>query len=341
MQFPDHEWELDSPERQGVDTAKLNAAVEFLRTRFPTTGGNREVAVIRNGAMIWAGDDIGRVHSIWSVTKSFTSTVLGLLIDDGRCSLDTLACSILPELKTHYPTATLGHFAAMTSGYRSANPSADERLGDSATPFDPAPPKSAPGEMYAYRNDAANEFGNILTHLAGRSMYDVVNERLCTPIGFEDWQWRELATVDGLAVNGGAGRPAIYMSASQLARVGLLFLNRGVWKERRIISDAWIDAATRVQVASTLPYDGGPVDGRGAYGLMWWANGVCAGGGVRIPHAPPRTFWAYGLNNNACFVIPEWNMIVARGATSGGYEDAVYEIWDAFFRLLAEAIDAG
>ena len=74
--------------------------------------------VIRHGRVIWEGDDTRKVHGTWSLTKTFTSTVLGLLIDEGRCSLETSAADFVSSMRLNYPGVTLRHFATMTSGYR-------------------------------------------------------------------------------------------------------------------------------------------------------------------------------------------------------------------------------
>ena len=75
--------------------------------------GVRELVIIRNGYLIWEGEDVDKVHGVWSCTKSFTSTVLGLPIDDGKCTLETKAAEILSELAKNYPELTLEHFTTM------------------------------------------------------------------------------------------------------------------------------------------------------------------------------------------------------------------------------------
>jgi len=78
------------------------------------------VFIVRNGWAIWQGPECDRDFPIFSATKSFTSTMLGLLIDDGRVTLDTFAQKFEPVLAEQYPNVTLRHFATMTSGYDSA-----------------------------------------------------------------------------------------------------------------------------------------------------------------------------------------------------------------------------
>lgn len=172
MIFPGETWEEATPESQGIDTEKLERAIARLESETGRDGA-RELVVIRNGRLIWKGDNIDHVHGIWSCTKSFTSTVLGLLIEDGKCTLDTRAASFLPALKSHYSDVTFRHFTTMTSGYRAIGDEATGGYthGPSATPFTPDPkPLFEPGSAYAYWDSAMNEFANGLTRVAGEEL---------------------------------------------------------------------------------------------------------------------------------------------------------------------------
>jgi CubicO group peptidase (beta-lactamase class C family) len=115
MVFPGEQWELASAESQGIDAEKLDEAVRWLHGNVPRDGVKRLV-IVRNGRMIWRGREADRRQRMWSVTKAFTSTAQGLLTDDGKCTLDTLAKKYRPKLARHYPTVTLRHLATMTSG---------------------------------------------------------------------------------------------------------------------------------------------------------------------------------------------------------------------------------
>jgi CubicO group peptidase (beta-lactamase class C family) len=99
--FPGAAWQQATPESQGVDSAKLQAAVDYLREAAGREGVKRMV-IVRNGRMIWRGPEADKPQGVWSVTKAFTSTAHGLLIEDGKCSLDTLAKDFDPELAEFY-----------------------------------------------------------------------------------------------------------------------------------------------------------------------------------------------------------------------------------------------
>ncbi|HRZ94752.1 MAG TPA: serine hydrolase, partial [Candidatus Paceibacterota bacterium] len=312
--FPGARWQEAAPESQGVDARKLEDGIALLG-RTVGANGVRELVIIRDGRMIWKGDDIDKRHGVWSMTKSFTSTVLGLLIEDGQCTLDTRVANVLPVLKAQYPDATLRHFTTMTSGYRAVGDetTGSYKHGPSSTPFlpNPNPLFKPPGTRYAYWDSAMNTLGLALTKIAGEPIEDLFRRRIADPIGMKDWDWGDYATVDGIVVNGGSGNGSkhIFITAREMARFGLLFLHKGSWSGRQLVSADWIAEATRVQVPASMPWahPESDIDGRGVYGFNWWRNGIKPDGARAFPSAPEGMFWASGHNNNRCFVIPEWD----------------------------------
>ena len=317
--WPGETWQTASPESQGVDSAKLNQAMSYLASKCGSHGTDQAV-VIRNGYMIWKGSDIDNSHNVWSASKSFTSTVLGLLIDDGKCTLDTYAKDYVSSLSSQYSGVKLRHFATMTSGYAASSNC------QSSEPFEPASPQFSPGSKFKYCDDAMNEFANVLTRIAGEDIESFFKDRIADPIGMNDakWDWDDWGTIDGMVVNGGAGNKGkgIHISARELARFGLLFLNRGNWNGRQLISASWADRATSVQVPSSLPGS----DGRYCYN--WWRLS-----GTEVP-----TYMASGYNNNKCIVIRDWDMVVVRLGKDGSIDKSIYA---TFLGAIEDALDSG
>jgi CubicO group peptidase (beta-lactamase class C family) len=345
MTFPKKDWAEATPAAVGVDAAGLADALRFLAEH---TGkdATHETVVIRRGFQIWRGDRADRMHGVWSVTKSFTSACLGLLVADGKCTPDTPAAQAVPALAEHYGGVTLRHFATMTSGYRAAGdePRGSYVHGPSPTPFDPSPQPlfAPPGSKYAYWDSAMNMFALVLTRLAGEPLEDLFRRRVAEPIGMNasQWDWGDFGPVGGgPVVNGGSGNANrhVRITPTELARLGHLYLNRGAWNGRQVLPAAWVDEATRVHVAADLPWaqPESKIDGRGVYGLNWWINGAGPDGKRRWPDAPPRTFCAAGFNNNRCFVVPEWEMVVVRMGLDGDADEAG---WNGFFARLAKAV---
>jgi len=283
MVFPGDDWAVGTPASQGVIEAGLSAALGYLGAALDDHGGIGTVFIVRNGYVVHTGPASDKEHQIYSATKSFVSTVLGLLIQDGKVSLETSAAKLEPALAEHYSGVTLRHFATMTSGYDSVGGSYEfdaQGRGDSWNPGPPAPPIFPPGTKFRYWDDAMSQFGNVLTKAAGQPLDQVFKSRVADPIGMTRWRWTQHDTPTG-----------------------------------RILS----------------------------YGFNWWVNGIKPDGQRLWPGAPPRTYYANGLHNNVCIVVPEWNLVLAR--TNGGRKDGsantpakVDEIWSGFFGRLASAI---
>jgi CubicO group peptidase (beta-lactamase class C family) len=346
--FPGKDWEAVKPEAEGLDPAKLDAAVEHLKTN-AGKDGVKELVIARRGRVVWQGESTDKVHGVWSCTKSFTSTALGLLIDDKKCELDTKAAEIVPELKDLYPAVTLRHFTTMTSGYRAEGddrPKGGYLHGPTDTPFVPMEPLFKPGEKYAYWDSAMNEFALVLTTIAGEPLEALLKRRVMDPIGVnaERWKWGERKAPAGvkLKVNSGSGNGGghVQISARELARLGHLFLNDGAWDGKQLVGKAWVEQACAVQVPAKIP-DGFPksnIAGSGCYGFNWWVNGEKPDGKRKWPGATDRTYAALGHNNNMLFVIPESQMVIVRL----GLDQADRKITDGevgeFLRRVKEAI---
>lgn len=151
--FPEVDWEEAFPESLGIDSSELKLAIDYLAYQLADTGGLSEFIIIRSGYLIARGNDIDRKHNIWSVTKTFASTALGLLIDDGKCSLDTFAKDYEPLLGEYYSAVKLRHFANMTSGYdavgyRETHAHTNGRGDWGPDPYDPDTPLFAPGTKF-------------------------------------------------------------------------------------------------------------------------------------------------------------------------------------------------
>lgn len=336
MVFPEAEWAHGTPESQGIDAAKLELALEFLASHCKDDGLS-ELMLIRNGVCIYEGENTKKVHNIWSCSKSFTSTALGLLIADGMCDLGTKACSIDESLKPLYPNATLRHFATMSSGFSAQGRSRwnDENSDWSKTPYLPDTPHFEPGTAFAYWDEAQMMLGRLLTRVAKRTLRDYLQERVFDPINMGKVKWGIEGEIDGIPICNGCTN--VEINAQQFARFGHLYLNRGNWNGQQLIPAEWVDAATSVQVPVTIPVgdtDRKNVKGSGSYGFNWWVNG----GLTPLPDAPPKTYYASGLNHNVCVVVPEWNLVIVRMGVDGNPEFGKHNVYNGFLKKLRAAL---
>jgi CubicO group peptidase (beta-lactamase class C family) len=292
--------------------------------------------------MIWKGQEADRKQRVWSVTKAFTSTAHGLLSDDGKCALNTLAKDYNPKLAEYYPAVTLRHLATMTSGIDGDGGSYDcddQGRCDANSLVDLLPQFFPPGTRYQYWDEATQQYGYVLTQIAGEPLPELLQRRILGPIGIGGVSWQSDETEKVLNWTGG-----LEISASDLARFGHLFLNRGKWQGKQLVSAEWVDAATSVQVPPTIP-DALPTStrqGSGVYGYHWWPNGIRPDGTIRWPDAPHGTYGRSGHNNNDLVILPAWNIVIVRlgldGQRNTGGFPIANAVYNGFFKRVAEAI---
>jgi CubicO group peptidase (beta-lactamase class C family) len=353
--FPGDAWQNATPESQGIDSAKLHEALNYLHANAGGVGTD-ETVIVRNGYLIWEGLGANNVHEIYSCTKTFTSTVLGLLATEGILTVDDYAVKYMPSLDDKYPEYAqikLSHLATMTSGY-------DSIMGDGWKFYEtdrqkhheyvlkfttPGPPLFAAGTSFKYHDPAVHILGYILTKAAGEPLEQIFKEQVANPIGMKHFTWSNYGDRDGILFNNPAGTPGenqggIYSSPRDLARYGLLYLNKGNWNGTQLLDASFVERAisTRVPADVKTRY----YDLTGRYGFFWWTNGIKADGTRPWPSAPPKTFTAHGAGRNFIFVIPEWRLVLVRlSPAPGGHTGtgSVREgVWEAFFSRLKGAI---
>lgn len=188
-----------------------------------------------------------------------------------------------------------------------------------------------------------NMFGLTLTRIAGEPMEQLFKRRIADPMGMNAnvWDWGDYATIDGVVVNGGSGNGGkhVMISACEIARLGHLYLNKGNWSGRQLISREWVESATSPQVPSDLPWahPESNFDGRGVYGFNWWTNGIKPDGQRKWPDVPASTFAALGHNNNGLFVIPDWQLVIARLGLDEKDRKIGDADWSMFLKKVGEA----
>jgi len=338
MAFPGEAWDEVRPESQNVDSTKLTAAVDYLRDHSGRNGVKRLI-IIRNGRSIWKGPEADVRQRVWSVTKAFTSTAHGLLIEDGKCTLETPAWKYNPkDLGEYYRGVTLRHLATMTSGYDGVGGSYDfddRHRGDQNAFVGPLPPFFAPGTKYQYWDEATQQYGYVLTQIAGEPLHDYLRRRVLAPIGITGTELQPDST--GKVPNWTGG---LVISASDLARFGHLFLNEGNWAGKQLVPASWVREATRVQVPPSIPnaLESSDRKGSGVYGYHWWPNGITPEGKRRWPDAPIGTYSRSGHNNNDLFVIPAWKMVTVRLGLDQQEDDITTAEYNVFLKMIGEAI---
>ena len=327
------------PSIVNVDEKQLNKALQYLESKC-FDDGIEQVLVIRDNRIIYQGSEVDVSHNIWSCSKSFTSTVAGLMLHEKRIALDDVVSDYDPSLREKYSKVTFRHFLTMTSGYSGKGRSRwnDENADWSWTPYDPDDPHFLPGSQFEYWDEAQMQLGRLLTLVLGRSMKEYLDEWVMGHMDFGDWEWHEEKDIGGIPINNGCTN--VHVNARQLAKMGILFLNRGKWDGKQLVPKQWCVAATEVQVPSSIPVypgDRANLKGSGSYGFNWWVNSH--DGLSKMPDTALNAAYMSGFNHNVCFIIPEWNMVVVRMGTDGNPPEGKHVVWNEFFKILGKGIE--
>jgi CubicO group peptidase (beta-lactamase class C family) len=242
--------------------------------------------------------DVARTVNVRSVRKSVLSALYGIGVAEGRIDLNRTLADLgiqdnEPRLTAAEREATIRDLLMSRSGvYHGA---AYEAPGMAAA----RPPRGshARGEFWYYNNWDFNALGTIYTRLTGESIFEAFDRRIAGPIGMEDYQ----GSRDGQLVYESVSRHPAYvmlMSARDLARLGLLYLNDGMWAGKQVIPSSWVWESTKRWSDASF--------GLG-YGYMWWDLPSSLGMGG-------RGFAALGHGGQAVAVIPSRRLVVAHTA---------------------------
>lgn len=244
--------------------------------------------------------DADSPHRMYSVTKSFTSSAVGLAVADGRLTVKDRVVDLFPELipdpvDPHLGELRVEHLLTMSAqhGMVAGPGTATARPVPSVAGFLAEPMSLRPGTRFDYSNGCSYLLAAIVERVTGERLADFLRRRLFAPLGIAASHW--VCSPEGVA-NGGWG---LHLTARELARLGQLYLQGGIWEGTRILSEAWIAEATGKRVESWG--NAGMPDWRQGYGYQFW----------RGRHGSYR---ADGLLGQFCVVLPALDALVVTTA---------------------------
>jgi CubicO group peptidase (beta-lactamase class C family) len=263
------------------------------------------------GDTLW---DASMPHYVASVTKSMTSAAVGIALADHSVSVDSTVRDLIPNYRNRFfglreTGITVRHLLTMTGGHDWDEWNTDDltqmwRSGQDFIHFALAPAMAHdPGTFWRYNSGEANVLMGVVDALSGDAA-GFIQERLFDPLEIGDYEWRTQP--------GGLPEAAarLFMRPRDLAKVGRLYLNRGLWNGEQVIPEAWVDSSLAVQV-STRPLT------EWDYGYLWWARTVdYTQDGVRRTQ---QYFAAEGDGGNLIAVFPGLDLAVV--VTQGNYSD--------------------
>lgn len=254
------------PEEVGMNGESLLA---FLKEASATRMGNtHSVIVLSHGKCVFeasrAGYATNMPHATFSMCKTVTGLAVGMLIDDGKLSLTSPVISFFPEYKAKLAKSKIGqlrifHLLEMSTGspYNEAGVVGSDSYLRS---YFETPLRTEPGAVFSYNSMNSYILAAIITRIAERSLTDLLTERLFDPLGISSHFWE--TSSDGIE-KGGWG---LYLSPRAMAKIGQLFVTRGLWEGQRIISEEFL--ALMCEKHMSVPASIGVFD----YGYHIWRH---------------------------------------------------------------------
>lgn len=294
----------------------------------------RGIMVLRGGKVI--GEKYWHpYHSedkvwVYSLSKNFTATAVGLAVDEGLLSLDDKVISFFPNkcpenISDNLAAMRLRDLLSMTAGHHE-----DTMMhlmlspdGDWIKSFLSLPVEHKPGTWFRYNSGASFMAMAILEKIAEENVLNYLAPRLFEPMGFDDVMWDETPT--GIAT-GGWG---IMVRLEDAAKLGLLYLNRGVYDGRRILSENWVEQATQKQADNSENPDNEGLDWRQGYGFQFW----------RCRHGAYRGDGAYG---QFLITLPQQDAVIAIMSETfdmAALQDVVWDVLLPAFDTVSSTIE--
>ena len=325
--WPTAGWRTAAPAEQGMDPAVLDDLATQVPDNYPQV---RSVLVVRHGYLVyeryWQGVEASDGHDVRSVTKSFTSALVGIALGDGKLKgLDQTVGELLAD---HLPAnadprlrqVTVEQLLTMTSGLAGD----DSSLGGDDQLFDRMLQsrdwvrhilsrrlETTPGESWAYSSASSHLLSAIVADATGQSTLAFARAKLFAPLGIaaddaleptvRHWppSPAELEAYERAPVAwprdpqgyhvGGVG---LRLPARELAKLGYLYLNKGLWDGTQVVPADYVAASTRPQ--------SDPSRGPGDYGYQWWVTNETG----------HDSFRAMGFGGQVIQVIPELDLVV-------------------------------
>jgi CubicO group peptidase (beta-lactamase class C family) len=327
-------WETIGPEEAGFDAGRLQAAVDFARSRAVTepadlhavitahfaprepgfrilgptgTRAGDSGMILRHGRVVAQWGDTRRVEMTFSVTKSYLSTLAALALADGL--IEDLQDPVADYVTggqfegEHNGAITWHHLLNQSSDWSGTLWDVPD-WADRPEGNDPANrPLLPPGSRYKYNDVRVNLLALSLLEVFREPLPQVLRRRIMDPIGASrTWRWHgyenSWVDLDGLRVQsvsgGGHFGGGMFISTEDHARFGLLFLRAGRWGGTQLFPPEWLET-----IRHTAP-------DRPDYGYLWWLNTDR----TRIPAAPERAFSAAGFEGHYIYIDEQHDLVV-------------------------------
>ena len=303
-----------TPEAQGVSSQAIREYVEASDNAIHTM---HSFMLVRHGHVIaegwWKPEAADKPHVLWSLSKSFNSTAVGLAIEEGKFGLDDPVLKFFPGDAPADPSDNLKAMRVRDlltmSGGHDAEPKFSIEAGPSVREFLAHPVTHKPGTYFRYNTPGSYTLSAIVTKTTGKSVLDYLKPRLFEPLGIDHPEWGSSA--EGYSF-GGYG---LSVCTEDIAKFGQLYLQKGKWNGRQLIPEKWVEAATSKQVENDKAPSGKNPDWRQGYGFQFW----------RCQH---NAYRGDGRDGQICLVLPELDAVIAITAQTSQMQTELDLVWE-------------
>lgn len=319
--WPTDGWTRSTPAEQRLDPNPLDDLVGLMR-QGKTYPNLHSLLIVRNGYLVleeyFGGYHADSLHTLQSVSKSFTSAMMGIAIDQGRIrGVEEKILDFFPDIRDiqnlddRKRSIKLKDLLTMRSGtdyHEGYDGSPHDRLNHLDEGWDRfylnRPMVSRPGSRFQYDSGGVILMSAILRNRTGMHADGFADRYLFPPLGISKRKW--FKNEEGHPHTGGG----MYLLPRDMAKFGLLYLRSGQWEDRQVVPAWWVEASFKKHVLFSDRRGGHDI----GYGYLWWILEADPGGSGDI-----NIFAAKGFMGQYIFVIPEHDMVVVvtGGARSG------------------------
>jgi CubicO group peptidase (beta-lactamase class C family) len=302
-----------SPEAEGVDSAGVLSLIDALEKNINAV---HSIMLLRHGKVVaegwWAPYVADDAHILYSVTKSFTSTAVGLAEQEGLLSINDKVLSFFPDLAPAEPAPQMKamrirDLLKMTSGHQNdtidrlrATPDGQWRRTFLATAVE-----HKPGTHFVYNSGGSYMLSAIVQKVSGQTLDSYLQSRLFEPLGISQHPWG--LSSEGIALGDGG----LSLTTESVAKFGQLYLQKGVWNGTRVLSEKWVELATSRETSNGSDPDS---DWDAGYGFQFWRNKTTG-------------YRADGALGQFSFVLPEYDVVLAITSGTSNTKGIMNTVW--------------
>ena len=323
-----HALPRSTPEAEGVASPGIQA---FLDAVAGTKQELHSLIVVRHGRIVaegwWSPYAPELRHTMYSMSKSFTSTAVGLAVADGKLSVEDKVTSFFPDdlpaqVSDNLAALQVKHLLTMSAGHEKEPTFAVVKEENWVRAFLAAPIIHTPGSVFQYNSTATYMCSAIVQHVTGQKVIDYLTPRLFAPLGIDGMTWE---TCPRGINTGGWG---LSIQTDGLAKFGQLYLQKGQWDGRELIPATWVAEATSKHIQQPDPAKPSRPkeqnDWLQGYGYQFWR---CQHGGFRGDGA----FGQYTI------VLPEQDAVIAITGESSNMQGELDLVWEHLLPAMKEA----